>query len=210
MHIKSIFDAKFSIYGQIVTGYEFSELLDVLAQQEQPDGVVYTPSCAQLEALPVFNQMRDRKYGGMPIQIGYCNGTNTKLNCLEYHRDSEVNVFESDTVLLVGCQQDIVNGMYDTAKVEAYLAPAKSAVEFYATTLHYAPCDAKKGAGFRAAVLLPRGTNTQKPGIDAGNFEDKLLFARNKWLLALPGTDEAAQGAYVGLCGNNIDIADSI
>ena len=37
--------------------------------------------------------------------------------------------------------------------------------------------------------------------------EDKLLWARNKWLLAHPEADEAAQGAYVGLKGENIDIA---
>jgi hypothetical protein len=90
------------------------------------------------------------------------------------------------------------------------LAPAGSAAEFYATTLHYAPCDGKRAAGFRAAVVLPRGTNTEKPGIAEGNSEDRLLFARNKWLIALPGTSEAAAGAFAGLTGGNIDIKDSI
>lgn len=211
MKIKSIFDADFSVYGKAVTGYDFSELLKVLSQQEKPaDSVIYTPSCKELESLPVFFELQDRYYGGMPIQIGYCNGTNTKLNCLEYHRDSEVNVFESDTVLLVGRQQEFVDGAFDTARVEAFLAPAGSAAEFYATTLHYAPCDGKQGAGFRAAVVLPRGTNTEKPRAAIANEEDRLLFARNKWLLALPETAEAAKGAYVGLTGGNIDIADFI
>ena len=27
----------------------------------------------------------------MPVQLGWCNGHNTKLNCLEYHRDSYYN-----------------------------------------------------------------------------------------------------------------------
>jgi hypothetical protein len=211
MKIRSIFDDAFSVYGKAVTGYDFSGLLEVLSKQEKPsDRVVYVPSCKELESLPVFSLLQDRYYGGMPIQIGYCNGTNTKLNCLEYHRDSEVNVFESDTVLLVGRQQDIINGIFDTAKTEAFLAPAGSAAEFYATTLHYAPCDGKKGSGFRAAVVLPLGTNTDKPGFKEGNAEDRLLFARNKWLLALPGTAEAASGAYIGLTGGNIDISDSI
>lgn len=211
MKIKSIFDSAFSVYGKAVTGYDFTELLVVLSKQEKPaDQVVYVPSCRELESLPVFIELRDRFYGGMPIQIGYCNGTNTKLNCLEYHRDSEVNVFESDTVLLVGRQQDIINNMYDTSKTEAFLAPAGSAAEFYATTLHYAPCDGKRGAGFRAAVVLPRGTNTGKPRAAEENPEDRLLFARNKWLIALKGTSEAAAGAFIGLTGGNIDIEDSI
>ena len=40
-----------------------------------------------------------------------------------------------------------------------------------------------------------------------GNDEDKLLWARNKWLIAHPESSEAASGAYVGLTGKNLDIA---
>jgi hypothetical protein len=58
----------------------------------------YVPSHALLEALPTFDVLRDSVYGGMPIQIGYCNGTNTKLNCVEYHRDSEINIPADDIV----------------------------------------------------------------------------------------------------------------
>ena len=61
--------------------------------------------------------------------------------------------------------------------------------------------------GFRVAVGLPLGTNTEKPAITARNEEDKLLWARNKWLIAHAESGEAAQGAYVGLVGENIDIA---
>ena len=159
-----------------------------------------------LESLPVFAELRDRQFGGMPIQIGYCTGTNTKLNCFEYHRNSEVNIYAMDTIILLGRQQDIIDGKYDTSKVEAFLVPAGTAVELYATTLHYAPCDAKKGAGFRAAVILSKGTNTDKPVCDVRNKEDEMLFACNKWLTCLPDTDEARQGAYVGLDGKNLDI----
>ena len=35
-----------------------------------------------------------------------------------------------------------------------------------------------------------------------------MLFAANKWLLAHPDAPEAKNGAYVGLTGENIDIAD--
>ena len=55
-------------------------------------------------------------------------------------------------------------------------------------------------------VALPRDTNTERPALEPRNAEDKWLWARNKWLLAHPDSDEAAQGAYVGLKGENIDI----
>lgn len=211
MLLQSITDSAFRTYGKALEGYDATDLLSVLSEQEKPKGaVVYVPSCAALEALPIYTMLRDRQYGGMPIQIGYCNGENTKLSCLEYHRDSEINIFLLNTILLVGKLQDIIDGKYDTGRVEAFLAPAGSIVEFYATTLHYAPCDAVPGAGFMAAVVLPRGTNTEKPAFAAGNAEDAWLFARNKWLLALPGTDEANQGAYVGLVGGNIDISTDV
>ena len=43
-------------------------------------------------------------------------------------------------ILLVGRQQDITEDYtYDTDQIEAFLVPAGTAVEMYATTLHYAP-----------------------------------------------------------------------
>ena len=42
------------------------------------------------------------------------------------------------------------------------------------------------------------------------NEEDRLLFAKNKWLLAHPDSQEAAAGAFVGLKGINIDISKSL
>ena len=61
--------------------------------------------------------------------------------------------------------------------------------------------------GFRVLVALPRGTNEAAPAITPCNAEDKTLWARNKWLLAHAESAEAAQGAYVGLKGVNIDLA---
>ena len=64
--------------------------------------------------------------------------------------------------------------------------------------------------GFRVIIVLPRGTNTDKPAITPANPEDRMLFARNKWLLAHPDASESKKGAYVGLTGVNIDIAADI
>ena len=59
-------------------------------------------------------------------------------------------------------------------------------------------------------MALPFGTNTAKPEIQPGNEEDKFLWARNKWLLAHADSSEAKDGAYVGLKGENIDIAADV
>lgn len=107
--------------------------------------------------------MQNRAYGGMPIQLGYCNGSNHLLNCLEYHRDSEVDIAADDVILLLGKQDEIENGVYSTDKVAAFLLPAGMGVELYATTLHYAPCNGPEEEGFRVVIVLPRGTNTDKP-----------------------------------------------
>ncbi|MBR4426320.1 MAG: DUF4867 family protein, partial [Spirochaetales bacterium] len=58
----------------------------------------------------------------------------------------------------------------------------------------------------RVAVILPKGTNTDKPVFKAKSEEDSWMTARNKWLLAHKDTDEARNGAHVGLVGENIDI----
>ena len=147
----------------------------------------------------------------MPIQIGFCNGNNTKLNCLEYHRDSEIDIPSSnDAILLLAKQSEITDGKLDTSVVKAFRCPAGTAVEVYATTLHYAPCNAKKGQGFRVVIVLPKDTNTEMPKFEVKNVEDGWMTARNKWLLAHAESSEAAGGAYVGLTGENIDIAELI
>lgn len=212
MKIQSVFDKAFATYGKVVEGYDFSNLLSTLeANSEKPsDAVIYVPSVDVLEAADVYAQLRDNCYGGMPIQIGYCNGTNTKLNCFEYHRDSEVDIAADDVILLVARQQDIVNGQIDSSKTEAFLCPKGTGVELYATTLHYAPCSAKKGEGFRVIIVLPKGTNEAKPAIAEKNAEDKLLWALNKWLVAHKDTSEAKDGAHVGITGENVDISDLI
>ena len=212
MKIYSIYDPEFKPYGQIVTGFDdvVQELMTALATTPCPAGVEYVPSDPVLQDLGIADAFRDHCYGGMPMQLGRCNGHNTKLNCLEYHRDSEFNLGTDDFILLVAKQDEIENGVLDTAKVKAFKAPAGVLLECYATTLHYAPCHCDPDKGFRVLVALPWATNTDRPAIDVRTPEDKLLWARNKWLLAHPDTGEAASGAYVGLVGENIDIAGLI
>ena len=209
MKIYSVSDHAFKPYGKILTGFDTAALVAAMKTIPMPEsGTAYEPGIEVLEACGIFNEMRDRAYGGMPIQIGMCWGYNTKLNCLEYHRDSEVNVGETDFVLLLAKEDEIEDGMLDTAKVKAFRVPAGTAVEVYGTTLHYAPCQTTE-AGFRVAVVLPKGTNTEKPVFEAKREEDTWLTARNKWLLAHPDSSEAKTGAHIGLTGKNIDILDA-
>ena len=211
MKILPVTDPSFQNYGQILEGYDLKELLETLDKVTPcPEGVEYVPEQAELQALPVEKELRNNAYGGMPIQIGWCNGHNTKMNCLEYHRDSELNVGTEDFILLLAKREDLENGVLDADKVVAYCCPAGVMVEVYATTLHYAPCSAKKGQGFKVIVVLPKGTNLAKPEITVKNAEDEILWAANKWLLAHADSSEAAQGAKVLIHGTNPDIAGLI
>lgn len=211
MKIYSVLDKEFAPYGKVLGGYDTSELLAALDRATPlPDGVDYVMSEAALESTALFGKLQNNAYGGMPIQLGWCNGHNTKLNCLEYHRDSELNIGLYDFILLVAKADDIVDGKLDTAKVKAFKAAAGQVVEVYATTLHYAPCSAKKADGFKVVIALPKGTNGAMPNIAPANDEDKWLRACNKWLLAHKEAAEAADGAYVGLTGENVDIAADI
>ena len=208
MKIYSVYDEEFKPYGKVLEGYDTAELIEAMNQIDLPEsGVAYEPSIQSLEDCSIYGELWNRAYGGMPVELGMCWGRNTKLNCLEYHKDSEVNIGAGAFILLLALMSDIEDGKLNTGKVKAFRAPAGIAVEVYETALHYAPCQVDGEDGFRVAVVLPRGTNTAAPSIKALNEEDKMLWARNKWLLAHPESDEAAAGAYIGLTGENIDLA---
>ncbi|MCF0132478.1 MAG: DUF4867 family protein [Blautia sp.] len=204
MKVLNVTDASFRKYGKVLKGYDYSGILEEMQNTPVPEDVTYVPSLAALESAVGAEAMADKVYGGMPIQIGYCNGHNKALNALEYHRDSEIDIAATDLILMLGCEQDVEDDFtYDTAKVEAFLVPAGTAVELYATTLHYAPCHVDE-AGFRCVVVLPKNTNTDIEIDPEATGEDRLLFARNKWLVA--HEDAAIGGAFNGLRGENITL----
>lgn len=209
MKLIPITDPAFSNYGRIVEGFSTRELTALLAAMPVPDqGVEYLAQEPGLQQAPQAQALCARLYGGMPVQLGVCRGRNTRLNCLEYHRSSEFNLGAEDFVLLLARQQEIQNGCLDTGLVQAFYVPAGVLVEVYATSLHYAPCQAPGCHSFRVMVALPQGTNLSLEKPEMRTPEDALLWAANKWLLAHEEADEAAQGAYVGLKGKNLDIAE--
>ncbi|MBQ2936524.1 MAG: DUF4867 family protein [Lachnospiraceae bacterium] len=205
MQIYSVTDPKFKKYGKVVEGVDFSELI---AKMEEctplPEGVEYVPGLAELEALPAAKELSVKVYGEMPIQVGYCNGHNCMLNALEYHRDSEINIAATDAILMLGWQPDITDDFtYDTSLVEAFLVPKGTAVEVYATSLHYAPCGVD-GAGFKVGIVLPKGTNLDLSEKHEGG-EDGHLTAVNKWLLGHP-EGGLPEGSPMGLVGKNLNV----
>lgn len=90
--IFQVSDPEFKEYGRVIPGYELGELIRELEKMPVTKDVAYVSSVAELEKTAAAKELAEEVYGGMPIQIGYCNGHNQKLNALEYHRDSEVNV----------------------------------------------------------------------------------------------------------------------
>lgn len=225
MQIHFIYDDEFKTYGRVLSDVpaELTEPL-VAAMREnvalpEPEGTAYEPSISALEDVSTADQLGLICFGGLPFQFGCVRGRNTKLNCLEYHRSSEFNLGTDDFILLLAHEWDIghdVDGkpFLDTAKIQAFRAPAGVLLEVFATTLHYTPCHADKQTGFRVLVVLPRGTNEKFDAagkqavagvLDCADAET--LWSTNKYQLVHTESPKASQGAYIGLCGENWDLA---
>lgn len=216
MKVKQVTDTSFRKYGKILTGIDFSEIYNVLEEMDYPEDVEYAASFGPLEEPEFRQKLSNTLYGELSVEIGYCSGHNKMLNALEYHRSSEANVAVTDIILLLGHQSDITEDFtYDTAQLEAFFVPAGTAVELYATTLHYVPIGTKENDyAFKMGVVLPFGTNFPL-GVTLGAEaekeklpEEKLLFAKNKWLIAHEESGE--EGAFIGLIGKNISVDDLV
>ena len=216
MKVKQVTDTSFRKYGKILTGIDFSEIYNVLEEMDYPEDVEYAASFGPLEEPEFRQKLSNTLYGELSVEIGYCSGHNKMLNALEYHRSSEANVAVTDIILLLGHQSDITEDFtYDTAQLEAFFVPAGTAVELYATTLHYVPIGTKENDyAFKMGVVLPFGTNFPlcvTLGAEAEKEklpEEKLLFAKNKWLIAHEESGE--EGAFIGLTGKNISVDDLV
>ena len=108
MKIQNVADDAFRRYGKVLEGYDFTELLKEMKHTPVPEDVIYVPSVEEMEALPVAKELQNKGYGGLPIEIGYCNGHNKKLNGLEYHRNSEINVARN---MKAGIRRETVNDL---------------------------------------------------------------------------------------------------
>lgn len=211
--IYSVNDPIFKSFGRIVNGFDLSELIEYM-NNETPipeQGNVYVASVPDMEKCKVALEISTSVYGGMPIEIGFCNGRNTTYNGFEYHKGSELNVAVTDFMLILGHSYDIVDNHYNNDDATVFFVPKGTMIEMYQTTLHLSPARVTD-EGFRDIVILPRGTNSplteeEKASKAAGDAESVLLLHRNKWVVAHPERKPLIdQGAFPGIIGENKEL----
>ena len=213
--IHSIYSKEFASYGRVLKGYDWSELIEYMKEKTvvPEERNTYVPSVEEMENKSVSKKVELEVYGGLPIEVGYCNGNTHSYNGFEYHKCSEINVAVTPFLLSLGNVWDIKNNTYETDRAEVFYIPEGSAIEIYGSTLHLAPHEVSK-EGFKAVVILPKGTNTPFSEEEKATLkkdllpgaEKELLFMRNKWIMAHPNWKPLiSQGVYAGVCGENIE-----
>ena len=208
----------FASYGRVLKGWNFSGLIEYMERETSipESGNIYVPSVKELEEGKEAAAVCSAIYGGMPIEIGYCNGRNTTINGFEYHKGSEINIAVTDFLLALGHRWDISGELtYDIDKAEIFYVEKGTVIEMFQTTLHLSPirtCD----EGFKNIVILPQGTNTplseedkesRKIAAVSGDNEANLLLMKNKWVISHPEREPLIkQGAHPGVLGPNREI----
>jgi len=207
LKILDISSPDFVKYGEILSSEPFGELFEKMKSTPVPDeGNIYVASDNELEKLDIFKKLSSNYYGEMPVQIGYCNGQNTKINALEYHKGEEINLAVTDLVLFLGQVQQLKDNTLSTDELECFFVPKGTAYSMYSTTLHFSPCKVHPD-GFRCSVILPRGTNSPLKEKGKEIFEnDKTLWMTNKWLIGHSESKPVSNGAFCGLTGENYEL----
>ena len=181
MHIYSVNNPEFKSYGNVwddVPSELTLPVLEALSATPIPEGSKYVASAPELEGVKDADKLGFLMFGGRLFQLGWCNGHNTKLNCLEYHRASEFNLGARDFILLVAHRWEIEDGKLDTACVKAFRVPAGT-----------------NGPRPEAAADMPAAGDSY------------CYWKADKWVLCHADSPKAAEGGYVGLIGKNLDIA---
>ena len=198
-----IYSKEFSEYGRVMDTIDASELIAEAKKIPTPQsGSAYLPAVDAFEKLDVAERIKEEVFGTLDTQIGYCHGYSNMLNAAEWHYSSELNVAVTPLVLILGKRSDIRNGRLDSADMKAFYVPAGAVIEVYATTLHFCPCQVSDD-GFGCVVGLPTGTNTP---LDLP-VSDKLLFRKNKWIIAHDDNEGLiSRGVVAGIYGENYKI----
>ena len=204
LKLYSVLDPEFRRYGRVLNA-ETGELAAAMAAMEIPEeGNCYKTSVPALEAVPLMKRLRRTAFGEMEIQAGYCNGRGYKLNAMEYHKCSELNFTTTGLVLLLALPEQLDDGKLQSRDVVGFYLPAGVLVEIFPLVLHFAPCRISED-GFRCLVILEKGTNEALPSVNtSAEGEEKMLWMRNKWLTCHPDSPQQKNGAFVGICGENL------
>lgn len=194
----------FARYGILIDLPAVTEMLSWADRTIDPDGPVYVPHYPSCEKEGWKKALEEELAGGMPLEVGSCCGSNTRMNGMEYHKGHEYILALSPLVLFLGFSGDIRRGgasgwSWDSALGRFFFVPGGRAVELYSTTLHLAPCRCGSG-DFRSLIILPEGTNLE---LEKGAAGKGLLFKRNKWMICHPDSPAAASGACPGITGAN-------
>jgi len=227
--IRDLADKGFGRFGRVLSE-DFSELAELADRitDIDPQANHYVASCADLETPPYMERL-GLYFGLVDIQIGYCNGPNSKLNAVEWHKSAEIDIAVTDLALLLGSRADIdESGHIDSSRLTCFFIPKGAAIELLPEVLHFSPCRAHP-EGFKSVIVLPRGTNDALPPEFAPNStlntpptdavargaplsaepvpESRFLFMKNKWLIAHPERKPLVErGAFPGIQGANTEI----
>lgn len=203
LSVFSVDSEAFLTYGRIIRDLDTEKIVETARAIQNPEsGAAYLPEAESLAQLPIAQEIRNRYFGTLPTQIGYCWGHNQSLDATEWHTSSEINIAATPLVLLLAHRWEIVDGKLDASVFKAFYLPAGTAVEVYATTLHFTPCQVSD-AGFGCVVALPTGTNVPLEEKTA----DPLLFRQNKWLLCHRENQALiGRGVVPGITGCNFRV----
>ncbi len=201
--LQSVTEEVFAPYGTVRTDIDAKELIAEAKKIPMPeDGSAYVPSVEAFEALPVAGEIKNRLFGGLATQVGYCYGHNSVLNALEWHIGSELNVAATPFVLFLALQEDLTDNKLDSSVIKAFYVPEGTVVELYEGTLHFCPCEVTE-SGFGCVVGLLEGTNIPHEC----SVPDKVLFKKNKWLIAHnENTALIEKGIVAGISGENLKL----
>ena len=201
--LSSVLDDAFAPYGRVIADMDAAEIIAEAKKIPMPaEGSAYTPSIEAFEKLAITRETKDRLFGALPTQMGYCYGHNSMLNALEWHIGSELNIAVTPFVLFLALQEDLTDRKLDSSKVKAFYVPQGAVVEIYEGTLHFCPCEVTE-SGFGCIVGLLEGTNIplDKP------TGDKVLFKKNKYLIAHnENTALIEKGIVAGISGENLTL----
>lgn len=203
IEVLDVYSDEFASYGRIIEGIDIAEIMAEAEKISNPEsGSAYMPAVEAFEKLAIAEEIKIKFFGEMDTQIGYCWGRNNTFTATEWHTSSEINIAVTDLVIIIGHLWDVKDNKIDSSAFKAFFVPKGTVLECYATTLHYGPCEANEN-GFGWVVALPKGTNTELEG----DYADKLLWAKNKWMIAHEqSTDLIEKGAVAGVSGTNFVI----
>lgn len=202
MKILSVSDKEFLEYGYLLD-IDTTEIVKYLKNKSKmpSEGNIYVRKDIDMHSLKGINKIHEDVYGLNDIEVGYCNGFNSYLNCMEYHNCPEVDIAADDLILLLAKPSDIHDGILSSNDVKAFLLKKGEAVCLLPYTMHFSPCKLSDN-GFRCAIILTDKTNMDLTSVPS----DKKLWKVNKWLLAHEDTKQASMGAYIGIVGENIKV----